>query len=93
MHELIHRLRQHEPCTTARDDARQELACEIEAARLLIPLHTLADALLWGKSPAELAEELWVDVQTLKTRILHMEQYEKDYVNGKFIDNADWGAA
>jgi hypothetical protein len=21
------------------------------------------------------------------------EQYEKDYVNGKFIDSADWGAA
>lgn len=39
------------------------------AARRLIRLDHLADALKWTRSVHELAEELWVDVETLTDRL------------------------
>lgn len=92
MHELVHRMLGHEPTGDERLDARQEKACEEEAARLLIPLIRLADAHLWGKHPAELAEELWVDVDTLRTRVTTLNEWEKDYINRR-LEAQDWGAA
>lgn len=92
MHELVHRMLGHEPTGDERLDARQEKACEEEAARLLIPLVRLADAHLWGKHPSELAEELWVDVDTLRTRVMTLNPWEKDYINRRLQDQ-DWGAA
>lgn len=42
---------------------------EAEAARRLIGIDALADALAWSSQPAEIADELRVDVQTLMVRV------------------------
>ena len=92
MHELTHRALGHVPTGDERLDARQERECEEEAARLLIPLSRLAEASLWGRSPVELADELWVDVDTLKTRVFTLTSHEKAYINRRH-EARDWGAA
>lgn len=75
-HELVHIERGPVP----RDPwlaAREEAAVEAEAARRLIPLDALAGALAWSRRPDEVAEELWVDVQTLAVRIGGLSDVER----------------
>lgn len=75
-HELVHVERGPVP----RDPwlaAREEAAVEAEAARRLIPLDALAGALAWSRRPDEVAEELWVDVQTLAVRIGGLSDVER----------------
>lgn len=49
---------------------RQEIAASVSAARRLIPMDRLIDALLWSQDERELAEILNVDEETVKTRLL-----------------------
>lgn len=65
-HELEHIARGPFPAWM---EAREEEAVERAAARKLIPLHRLADALSWSQDPHEVADELWVDVPTLEARM------------------------
>ena len=67
-HELVHVERGPVPADPWLA-AREERAVEAEAARRLIPLEALAGALAWSRRPVEVADELWVDVQTLAVRI------------------------
>lgn len=81
-HELVHAERGDESCAAVSDwhEQKQERAVDQEAARRLITLEQLVDALLWTRDLGELAEELWVDVETLRTRLAHLHPAEKHYV-------------
>lgn len=61
--------------------AREELTVEKETARRLIPIERLADALAWAHGDLhQAADELWVDVQTLRVRLEHLHPSERHYL-------------
>jgi hypothetical protein len=74
-HEIIHLERGSVPAD-ARGLAREERAVDAEAARRLITLGALADALRWSREPAQLADTLWVDVPTLRARMASLDPVE-----------------
>ncbi|WP_092808103.1 ImmA/IrrE family metallo-endopeptidase [Klenkia marina] len=76
-HELVHAERGDVGLSDAALDARQELIVQREAARRLIPLAALADAVRWTCHPAEAAELLHVDRGTLRTRLAMLTEAEK----------------
>ncbi len=75
-HELEHVRRGHTACV---DDAT-ELDVRLAVARELIPLDRLVDALLWSSIEEDLADELWVDVDTIKDRLAGLDAYETEFV-------------
>jgi Zn-dependent peptidase ImmA (M78 family) len=79
-HELGHVLRGDLPCGSDLLDARQESVVEQWAARKLIELPALADALKWSDDPDEVAEALWVTKDLLLTRIEHLHPSERAYL-------------
>lgn len=82
-HELAHRHLGHGGCHDRRSMRREEQQAEDLAARWLIDLDALVDAQLWGRSPVEIADELWVDVPILRARVRSLTDDERNYVNGK----------
>ena len=60
--------------------AREELAASKEAARRLISIPALADALLWSTHPPELAELLRVDNELLRLRLRYLHPAERHYL-------------
>jgi len=62
---------------------RREAVADSTAARRLITPDALADALLWSQDEYELADELWVDVNTVRTRLAGLTPAEKDYIDGR----------
>lgn len=48
---------------------QDEQAVRARAARWLIPFENLAEAMVWAGDEYELAEELWVDVFTVRERL------------------------
>lgn len=79
-HELVHVERGDEPCLTGWHEAKQERHVDQLAARDLIPLAPLADALGWAENEWEVADVLWVDVATVRTRIGGLTPVEVDYI-------------
>ena len=73
VHELIHLERGHSTCQPpdVEADVRRE------AAQRLIPIDELADALTQTRSDLEAAEVLWVDVDTLRTRLAFLDDVER----------------
>lgn len=49
-----------------------------ETARDMITLDALADALVWSQDETEVAEDLWVDIATLRDRLRTLTQAESD---------------
>jgi Zn-dependent peptidase ImmA (M78 family) len=76
MHELVHRMRGDVHVNDGRSHNRQEKACHMTVARLLIPFEALFTAMQWGRDPHELAEELFVDEETLRARVLGLSDRE-----------------
>lgn len=76
-HELAHIELGHRGGCSVRDDA----AADQLAARRLIPLECLADALAWTDAPDEIADELWVDRATLEVRLAHLHPSERAYLS------------
>lgn len=74
-HELIHLERGALPADPAAA-AREERIVDELAARRLITLDDLTDALRWTRDSAELAEGLWVDGATLRTRMATLDPLE-----------------
>jgi len=68
-HELVHAERGDVGLSEAALNARQELLVEREAARRLISLQELADAVRWTCHPGEVADLLRVDLGTLRARL------------------------
>lgn len=64
-------------------DGRQERRVPARAVRSLITLEARTDALLWSQDEHELADELWVDVETVRGRLHSLTQGEKDYIDGR----------
>jgi hypothetical protein len=60
-----------------------------EAARDLISLEELADALVWCLGYEEVAEHLHVDARTARARINTLTQDEKDYIEGRIAAKGD----
>lgn len=73
-HELIHIELDHHGC----QPRAVERAVAIEAARRLVPIDDLCRVAVWARSTEEAAEELWVDVDTLLTRLESLTQGELD---------------
>lgn len=76
-HEMIHVERGHTGCC----DEKAEARVRREAARRLIPLYALAAAVVFhGEDWAAVAEELWVDDDTLQARLEHLHPAERGYL-------------
>jgi hypothetical protein len=60
-----------------------ERRVEEEAARRLVSLAALADALLWCVDEWELAEDLWVDQATVRARLDSLTAWEQAYVEDR----------
>ncbi|MFL6139142.1 MAG: ImmA/IrrE family metallo-endopeptidase [Frankiaceae bacterium] len=79
-HEYVHAVRGDLPSCTDWHERKQERVVERVAARLLIPLEDLARASLWSDDVTELADDLWVDVDTLRQRLRDLRPDERDFV-------------
>lgn len=75
-HEVAHvELGHTEGCTSYDERAATELA-----ARRLIPMERLLDGLRWTQEWEELADELWVDVDTLMARLDTLTDFERGQI-------------
>lgn len=74
-HELEHVAREVAPLDPVLR-AREESAVDQAAARRLIPLDRLADALAWSHCHDEAADELWVSPELLRVRLAHLHPAE-----------------
>ena len=74
-HEIVHLERGNVP-TDPRGHLREERTVDRIAARRLIGIEQLIEALRWTRDPAELADALWVDVPTLKARMDSLDPIE-----------------
>jgi hypothetical protein len=84
-HELEHiRLGRTDHCT-----ARDESLVRQAAARRLISVEELVQALLWTRDIEELAEELWVDAETVKTRLEHLHPSERHYLRRRLASHEE----
>ena len=72
-HELVHAERGPFPRWAT---VREEVAVNAEAARRLIPLDALGEALAWSLHPAVAAEELDVDLPTLEALLRNLAAAE-----------------
>ena len=76
-HELVHAERGDCGLSEVALNARQELIVEREAARRLISLPALTEAVRWSCHPGELAELLHVDLGTLRARLRSLTDAER----------------
>lgn len=84
-HELVHDERRIFP-TDRVLRAREELRVERIAARRLIALERLVDALVWTRRTEEVAEELWVDVPMLVALVQSLTDRERDWIDAQLRD-------
>lgn len=90
-HEIIH-LERGAPPRHPVLAMMEERTVEQIAARRLITLHALTEALMWvdlADRPA-LAEELWVDEFTLRIRLSGLTLRERTAVNHTLIERRPW---
>ncbi len=74
-HEVEHIYRGWAPCS-----AREECQVDRAAARKLIGIRELGEALAWAHNLDEAAEELWVDIDMLRVRLEHLHPAERHYL-------------
>lgn len=83
-HELEH-ARKGDPCVHHIlgdwHEGKQESHVSELAARALIPLPRLIDALMWSQDEIELADELWVDRDTVLTRLETLTEHETNQID------------
>lgn len=72
-HELEHIERG--PAVSGYGDAEEWVVRE-RSARRLVTLPRLVDAMLWSRDEYELADELWVDVGTVRDRLMSLSDDE-----------------
>lgn len=82
-HELVHAARGDTACCTGWHEGKQERRVSEIAARRLIPLTRLVEALLWSMDELELAEELWVDVDTVRSRLATLTPGERAEIDAR----------
>ena len=91
-HELVHLELGHQPSCLPWFARRQERDAINTAARRLVPVEALAGALSWSQDVYELAEELDVDVPTVRARLDCLTNEEKDYIDSR-LEAAEKGIA
>lgn len=74
-------------------DAKRERAVDREAAQRQIPWDRLVVVLQVDQDEHQHAQELGVDVETLRIRIEHLEGWQRELLEDLFAARADWGAA
>lgn len=62
---------------------REELACELAAARDLIEIRKLGEAMAWASGVEEVAAELWVDSSLVRVRLAHLHPAERAYLRNR----------
>lgn len=62
---------------------REEVVVEREAARRLIDIRKLGEAMAWSTDAATVAEELWVDEPMLKARLEGLHPAERAYLRDR----------
>lgn len=62
---------------------REEKACELAAARDLIDIRKLGEALAWSSDARVVADELWVDVDLVRLRMEHLHPAERAYLRSR----------
>lgn len=85
MHELEHVRRGDEDTSHVSPvlAVRQEIAASTRAARRLVSMDRLVDALLWSQDERELAEMLHVDEDTLRIRLLTLTDDEHAVIDAR----------
>ena len=78
-----------DPCLAA----REETVVDGIAARRLVSLKELIDALLLSHHEHDVADELWVDIPTLRTRIAGLAQQEREAIEARLQQSDYWGIA
>lgn len=76
-HELEHHSR---GSFTAAELDREERACELSAARDLIDVRKLGEAMAWVQNLSDVADELWVDEALVAIRLEHLHPAERAYL-------------
>lgn len=84
-HELVHLDRG--PAIKGFEEHEEKVVSE-ETARWLIPLEKLADGLVWAFDDEELADILWVDLDTVQTRLVTLTPKETTFINAA-LDRAE----
>lgn len=77
-HEVVHAER---GSCLAMHEAREERAVAREAARRLIPWERLVEACRWARNVHELADELWVDEDTVVIRLKGLHPSERAHLS------------
>lgn len=74
-------------------DSVEERRVERLTAQRMIELDDLVDALRWNRHPTEeaLADMLWVEPATVRTRLKHLEPWELAHIENQL--DLDWGVA
>lgn len=85
-HELEHHAR---GSFTEAEMEREEAACELAAARDLIDIRKLGEAMAWATSRAEVADELWVDEALVSVRLDHLHPAERAYLRHRLAHLAN----
>ncbi len=88
-HELVNRERGPVPADPA-GAAREEAIVDEIAARRLIAISALVDALRWSRHPREIAEHLWVGEPTLNTRMATLDPIETAELEHELEDQWLW---
>lgn len=69
---------------------REEREVDKEAARRLLPdVRAVGEALAWASCLEEAADELWVDLGTLRARLEHLHPAERAYLRRRLADGAE----
>ena len=87
-HEIVHIERGPVP-VDERLAAREESAVQREAARRLISLEALGEALAWSEQPAEVADVLWVTEDVLQARLASLHPAERAWLHERLSDCRD----
>lgn len=80
-HEIIHAERGDKHTGTAWGELKQERHVDVIAARMLLPIEDLADALVGATDEFEVADLLVVDVETVRARLSDLTPAEHEYID------------
>lgn len=89
-HERIHARDRDQPIADPWLNQKRERQVEREAACELVTVTQMAEAIRWGHNPAELCEQLDVDLGILKARIGALSECERGIIQQVF--RAEWVA-
>jgi hypothetical protein len=68
---------------------REERAVAAIAARRLVSIEALADALRWSQDERTLADELAVDVRTVRVRLRSLDDSERAFLDSRVHTDSD----